>query len=416
MARFASHTLGCKANQFDTFTVEDQLMQLGYQKVAPHQNPDLLIINTCSVTHIAERKSRFEIRHAKRENPHSKIIVMGCYAELEKENLKTIMPEIDLVISQKEKLQVGDWALITPQNTGALDLLDSKIPVRFNLRIQDGCQLMCHYCSIPFSRGKHQSTPLDEVLNLANRLVHAGASELVLTGINIGAYGVDLKNSDNLIQVIQSLAKIQHLKRIRISSIELRYLTDNLLEAWFAEPKMCKHFHIPLQAGHTQTLQAMNRKYTLEDYANTLQKIRSINPNAAINTDIMPGFPGETDSIWEESLQNIRALNFSRIHVFPYSKRRNTPAFDRTDHIAPEIINARVDQLLQLGREHQALYAQQYLGKPLQVLIEEKLDDGTLTGFSENYIRCVLPEGSGQLGEIVDFVANSIEPKSLVLE
>lgn len=408
MPTYSSTTLGCKANQFDTFTVEDQLHDFGYQKVSPFSKPDLFIINTCSVTHVAERKSRLEIRKAKRMNPRSKVIVMGCYAELEKEKLYQTLPDIDLVVHQKDKFKIGDWEIIAPPNTQMQETAVSQnAPVRFNLKIQDGCQLMCHYCSIPFSRGKHQSTPLAEILKLAQRLVAQGTREIILTGINIGAYGIDLKEKQDLIQVIHELAQIPELTRIRISSIEPIYVTPQLLEAWAQEPKMCPHFHMPLQAGHTQTLKEMNRKYTFEKYLEKIKMIRQFYPQAAINADLMAGYPGETESIFEESFENIKNINFSRVHVFPYSKRTDTPAYQRNDHIAPEIIKHRVDRLIELGKAKQRQYAEQFIHHPLQVLIEEQLEDGSYSGLSENYIRCYLT-GNFQVGELVRWTPQKV--------
>lgn len=387
---FATLTLGCKVNQFDTFSIENQLNQLGYNAVDFEKPSTLSIINTCSVTHLAERKSRNLIRRRKKIDPHTKIIVTGCYAELEKDNLYKKVPEIDLVVLNKEKFNVLGWDLIEPQNTQIKEIENlSKLPVRFNLKIQDGCRLMCTYCSIPFSRGKHQSTPLAEIIKLTQEVTRRGVSEIILTGVNIGAYGEDLGytgNQNSLIAVLEALSQIEAVKRIRISSIELRYVTDDLIEYWMTNPKMMPHVHIPIQSANNKQLKEMSRKYTVEDYMITIEKFRKYNPLVAINTDIMTGFPGETDEDFAMTLENVKKINFSRLHVFSYSKRKGTPAFKRTDQVPDEKIIERTFTLNTLNKKAMHDYFLTFKEKPTTILIEQETSEYYL-GYNPYYAK-----------------------------
>jgi threonylcarbamoyladenosine tRNA methylthiotransferase MtaB len=387
---FATLTLGCKVNQFDTYSIENQLTQLGYTAVDFEKPSTLSIINTCSVTHMAERKSRNLIRRRKKLDPHTKIVVTGCYAELEKDNLYKKLPDIDLVVLNKEKLNVVAWDLIEPQNTQVQEIENlSALPVRFNLKIQDGCRLMCTYCSIPFSRGKHQSTPIDEVVKLAHQMTDRGVSEIILTGVNIGAYGEDLgyaTDQNPLIPVLEAIAQIEKVKRIRISSIELRYVTDDLIKYWMTQPKMMPHVHIPIQSANNKQLAEMRRGYTVEEYLEVIHKFRKYDPLVAINTDIMTGFPGETDEDFAMTLENVKKINFSRLHVFSYSKRKGTPAFKRTDQVAEEKIVERTFILNTLNKKLMHEYQKNFQAELKEILVEEETEQA-LIGYNPYYVK-----------------------------
>ncbi len=377
---FSTLTLGCKVNQFDTFSIENQLNQMGYTAVDFEKPSTLSIINTCSVTHMAERKSRNLIRRRKKLDPNTKIVVTGCYAELEKDNLYKKIPEIDLVVLQKEKFNVMGWDLIEPQNTQIQEVQNlSKLPVRFNIKIQDGCRLMCTYCSIPFSRGKHQATPLPEIIKLVHEVTGRGVSEIILTGVNIGAYGP-------LIPVLEAISQIEKVKRIRISSIELRYVTDDLIDYWMTNPKMMPHVHIPIQSANDKQLKEMGRKYTVTDYLNVVNKFRAHDPLVAVNTDLMTGFPGETDEDFAVTLENVKKINFSRLHVFSYSKRKGTPAFKRTDQVSEEKIVERTFILNTLNKKLMNDYQKNFKMNLNDLLIEEETEK-TYLGYNPYYVK-----------------------------
>jgi threonylcarbamoyladenosine tRNA methylthiotransferase MtaB len=377
---FSTLTLGCKVNQFDTFSIENQLNQMGYTAVDFEKPSTLSIINTCSVTHMAERKSRNLIRRRKKLDPNTKIVVTGCYAELEKDNLYKKIPEIDLVVLQKEKFNVMGWDLIEPQNTQIQEVQNlSKLPVRFNIKIQDGCRLMCTYCSIPFSRGKHQATPLPEIIKLVHEVTGRGVSEIILTGVNIGAYGP-------LIPVLEAISQIEKVKRIRISSIELRYVTDDLIDYWMTNPKMMPHVHIPIQSANDKQLKEMGRKYTVTDYLNVVNKFRAHDPLVAVNTDLMTGFPGETDEDFAVTLENVKKINFSRLHVFSYSKRKGTPAFKRTDQVSEEKIVERTFILNTLNKKLMNDYQKNFKMNLNDLLIEEETEKSYL-GYNPYYVK-----------------------------
>jgi threonylcarbamoyladenosine tRNA methylthiotransferase MtaB len=316
--------------------------------------------------------------------------VTGCYAELEKDNLYKKIPEIDLVVLQKEKFNVQGWDLIEPPNTQFQEIQNlSQLPVRFNLKIQDGCRLMCTYCSIPFSRGKHQSTPLEEIIRLTHEMTARGVSEIILTGVNIGAYGEDLNwksEKNSLIPVLEAVSQIEKVKRIRISSIELRYVTDDLIEYWMTNPKMMPHVHIPIQSANDKQLKEMGRKYTVADYRQVIEKFRKYNPLVAVNTDIMTGFPGETDEDFSLTLENVKNINFSRMHVFSYSKRKGTPAFKRTDQVAEEKIIERTFILNTLNKKLMNQYKKNFNVERQDLLIEEETEKAYI-GYNPYYVK-----------------------------
>lgn len=387
MQRIAFYTLGCKANQYQTEVIKSQVASHGSQVVDFHSEADVYIINTCTVTEDADRKSRQVIRRAIRQNPKAKVIVTGCYAKLAAEELKKTFPQITLT-----SFPPSPWKGVRAQ-------------VRSNLMIQDGCEHFCSYCIIPYARGKVKSKPREEIIDEANRLVKAGAREIVLTGINLGTYR---SNSDDLSSLLHHLSSIDNLYRIRLSSLEPMHLTKELIDAVAELPKVCKHLHIPLQSGDNGILKSMNRNYSRDDYLDLIDYIKTKMPECGITTDIMVGFPGEGEKEFQNTVDLINQIKFSRMHIFTYSKRKGTPAAEFPNQVADKTKKQRSKILHKLRTKYMTEFAQQYLNREVEILVEQKGE-----GLTSNYIRCFFndpQDSSGTLKKIfVKSVTNSGE-------
>lgn len=389
MEKIAFYTLGCRANQHQTFCLECQMSNDKCQKVPFSEIADTYVINTCTVTHDADRKSRQAIRRAIRQNPEAKIIVSGCYARLEGKELKEHFPSVDL--------------LLEPRISFSGSNLKSR--VRANLMIQDGCEHFCSYCIVPYARGKIKSKPLDQITEEAKQLVEAGAREIVLTGINLGTYNAA---DGNLSSVVHRLSSINPLYRIRISSLEPMYITKELIDVFAETPKVCRHLHIPLQSGDNEILKSMNRNYSRDDYLDLVHFIRNKIPDCGITTDIIVGFPGEGEKEFQNTLDLIRQIKFSRTHIFTFSKRKGTPAAEFPDQVGDKTKKHRSKILHDLRAKFMVEFAQKYLNREVEVLVEQKGE-----GLTSNYIRCFFDDpadSSGSLKNIlVRFVNNSGE-------
>ncbi len=384
MKKFACVTLGCRANQYQTFGLKCQMTNDKCQIVDFSEIADIYVINTCAVTADAGRKSRQAIRRALRQNPNAKIIVTGCYAKLEKAFIKKEFPQIEILES----------SFFCPPL--------SIVPrIRANLMIQDGCQHFCSYCIVPYARGKVKSKPIERVVLEAKRLVKAGAREIVLSGINLGTYGTD--NSSSLSAVLclpreesrGALSSIKELIRIRLSSIEPMYINKELIDTLANNPKACEHFHIPLQSGDNSILKRMNRGYTPDDYLEMVDYIRSKNPDCAITTDIIVGFPGEGEREFQNTVDLVNKIRFSRIHVFPYSRRKGTPAADFLDQVDPETKRKRSKILHELRTKYMMEFAGKYLKTEVEILVEQKGQ-----GLTSNYIRILYPGKENEIGKL----------------
>ncbi len=345
------------------------------------QPADIYVINTCTVTEDADRKSRQVIRRALRSA--KKVIVTGCYAKLQKESLLRLFPDIEFT-NVEETFRF-------PSN-GSLNT-SSTSRVRVNLMIQDGCEHYCSYCIVPLARGKVKSKPVEEVITEAGRLAAAGAREIILTGINLGAYQHDLR------KVIRRLSSIENLLRIRLSSIEPMYLTKELIDAVAETPKVCHHLHIPLQSGDNSILKAMNRSYTRDDYLELIHYIRKKMPDCGVTTDVIVGFPGEGDKEFQNTVDLINQIKFSRLHVFPYSKRKGTPAADLPNQVNAEIKKKRNHFLHEIRTNLMKEFAQQYLGEEVEILVEQKGE-----GLTPNYIRVLYSGNEAEVGSLIKVV------------
>jgi len=375
------YTLGCKANQYQTEILKSELGAADSRLAAFGERADLYVINTCTVTEDADRKSRQAIRRALRLC--QKVIVTGCYAKLNKDYLIKTFPEA-VIIDFPNHL-----------STHQPNHLSSR--VRVNLMIQDGCQHFCSYCIVPYARGKNRSKPVKEVINEAERLVDAGAREIVLTGINLGTYQY------NLPAVIKSLSGIRELLRIRLSSIEPMYLSRELIDCMAETPKVCHHLHVPLQSGDNKILKSMNRNYTGEDFLELINYIRSQIPDCGITTDIIVGFPGEGEEEFKNTVDLVDRIKFSRLHIFPYSKRSGTPAAELPGQVDVKNKKVRSEILQELRNKHMVEFANQYLGKEVEILVEQKGE-----GLASNYIRCFFNDASDLSGTLKNIFVQSV--------
>ena len=393
-------TLGCKVNQYESEAVEEIFEARGYKK--KEENADIYVINTCTVTNMSDRKSRQMISRARRDNPEAVIAVMGCYSQVKPEEVSQI-EGVDIVLGSRNKEEVVDLCEDVLQNKGAIDkvlslsetksiedleISNQEAMTRAYMKIQDGCNMYCSYCLIPYARGNISSRDMESIRNEAKRLSKNGYKEIVLTGIHVSSYGKDLKNGTSLIDVIEEVAKTDGIERIRLSSMEPRHITRDFLERMKATKKACDHFHLSLQSGSDDILKAMNRKYDTKIFKEKVDLIREVFPNAGLTTDIIVGFPTETDENHIETKKFIKDIKFAKTHLFKYSKRDGTKAATMKPEVDGNIKKERLKELEEIEQVNKREFLEKQIGKTLSVLFESKSDmDGYKSGYSTNYLR-----------------------------
>lgn len=422
--KVAFMTLGCKVNQFETETMEGLFKKAGYTIGKFDEPADAYVINTCSVTSLGDRKSRQIIRRAHRENPDAVIAVCGCYAQVAPEDIKAI-EGVSVVIGTKERARIVEYVEEAMrehrQIVGITDIMQARtfedIPLYDNpkrtrafLKIEDGCENFCSYCIIPYARGPVKSRQPQHICKEAEKLVAAGFREIVLTGIHLGAYGRDLPPSEfedgkarkiTLADACREVLAVPGLQRLRLGSLESLELSPELFELIRTDERFCAHLHLPLQAGSDQVLHDMNRHYDTAEFARLIENVEREVPGIAISTDIIVGFPGETEELFAESLRFVEKMNFSRMHVFPYSRRTGTPAARRTDQVPEPVKKERVHRMQALADRKAREFHEQFLGKTMRVLFETT-KDGVTDGLTDNYIRVYTDSdvASGALYEV----------------
>lgn len=412
MKTVAFHTLGCKVNTYESNAMLKIFNEAGYQEVDFKQVADVYVINTCTVTNTGDSKSRQMIRKAIRKNPKATICVVGCYSQTAPEEIEKIegvgvvlgtQYRSDVVKYVDEHLETGEMVIKVDNVMNLRKFEDLNIDrfknTRAFLKIQDGCNNFCTYCIIPYARGRVRSRQKESVLNQAQRLVDNGYVEIVLTGIHTAGYGEDLDDY-SFYELLVDLVKIKGLKRLRISSIETSQISDEIIDLIGSNEIIVDHLHVPLQAGSDATLKRMNRKYTTAEYLEKINKIRSYLPNIAFTTDVIVGFPGETDEEFEETYNFIKQVNYSELHVFPYSPRKNTPAAKMKDQVNDQIKHERANRLLQLSKELNHEFALKQIGKTLKVLFEKR-DGEYLIGHAGDYLKVKVKTADNLIGEIV---------------
>ena len=399
MTTFAIATLGCKVNTYESQGYESALLEKGYEQVSFKEKADVYIINTCAVTNTAGSKSRQKIHAAIALNPEALIAVVGCYAQTASEQLEQDA-NIDILLGSDGKSRLADMIeeglrKKRPQKLihdvrkvnvfEALPIHRFEHQTRAFLKIQDGCNQFCSYCIIPFARGAERSLPEDEVLAIARSLSESGHREIVLSGIHTGRYGNGINSS--LCQLMKRMVKeIPKLQRIRISSIEMNEITDELLEFIKGEEKIARHLHIPVQSANTTVLKNMNRPYTIAWFMERVDYIRSLIPDISISSDVITGFPQESEEQFQDILDNIARMRLSFLHVFPYSRRDHTAAAQMSGHLENKIKKERASRLANLSKQLYTAYKQNFIGKEVSVIFEEE-KDGKLIGHSSEYLE-----------------------------
>lgn len=421
-------TLGCKVNQYESEAVEEIFEARGYKK--KEENADIYVINTCTVTNMSDRKSRQMISRARRDNPEAVIAVMGCYSQVKPEEVSQI-EGVDIVLGSRNKEEVVDLCEDVLQNKGAIDkvlslsetktiedleISNQEAMTRAYMKIQDGCNMYCSYCLIPYARGNISSRDMESIKNEAKRLAKNGYKEIVLTGIHVSSYGKDLKNGTSLIDVIEEVAKTDGIERIRLSSMEPRHITREFLERMKATKKACDHFHLSLQSGSDDILKAMNRKYDTKIFKEKVDLIREVFPNAGLTTDIIVGFPTETDENHEETKNFVKDIKFAKTHLFKYSKRDGTKAATMKPEVDGNIKKERLKELEEIEQVNKREFLEKQIGKTLSVLFESKSDmDGYKSGYSTNYLRVNIKDEIDD-NEIRDCLITDIKNDELIGE
>lgn len=387
------YTLGCKVNAYESEYILSLFKEKGYTICDIESNPDICIINTCTVTNNSDKKDKKMINHIKNNNKNSIIIVCGCFVESNKDYN---FDGVDIIIGNYNKSKIVELTekfieerkqIIEKENIMRVpfeDMMIKSFPSRTRayVKIQDGCENYCSYCVIPFVRGRCRSKDKDKVLEEIKNLTDNGYKEIVLTGIHTGSYGIDLNIKFS--SLLEEILENKDLKHLRISSIEITELDDKFF-CLLKNEVLCNHLHIPLQSGSKNVLKNMNRKYTKEEFLDMVNKIRSVRPDISLTTDLIVGFPGETKEDFEETLEFLKLINFSKIHVFPYSKRNGTKAFRMENQIDEKTKKERVKEVLKLSDRSEREYFNKFIGKTLEVLIE-KYEDGYSYGHTSNYL------------------------------
>ena len=419
----AFHTLGCKLNFSETSSIRRSFESHGYTTVDFEDGADIYVLNTCSVTDFADRKCRYEVRRALKYAPDAKIVVVGCYAQLKPEEIASI-PGVDLVLGAAEKFNILNYVDTLTKTTGKgmvkageirevnsfQDAFSFGDRTRSFLKVQDGCDYKCTFCTIPKARGKSRSDTIENVVSNTEKIAALGVKEIVLTGVNIGDFGNGTEVIEGIrpqkealfIDLIKALDQVEGIERFRISSIEPNLLTDEIIRFVADSRRFMPHFHIPLQSGSDRILKAMQRRYLSSLYAGRVNYIRKVMPDCCIGVDVISGFPGETDADFEESYRFIQELDVSYLHVFTYSERANTPAAEMGDPVPVHIRRERNEMLRILSAKKKKMFADRFFGSSRKVLIEQGADPDFTTGFTDNYLKVKIPAATVMTESIAD--------------
>lgn len=395
--RVAYITLGCKLNFSETSTIKHSLEEAGTTTVSEKEGADIFVINTCSVTDVAEKKGRQTIRKIIHRNPGAYIVVVGCYAQLRAKEIMQI-EGVNLVLGANEKFNVEHFLKHEKQEPHSCDIF--KVAgfdlaysfgdrTRSFLKIQDGCDYFCTYCTIPWARGKSRSASIREVVDAAKKVAEKGIREIILTGVNTGDFGRN--TNETFTDLLYALDQTKEIERFRISSIEPNLLTDRIIQFVASSDRFMPHFHIPLQSGSNEVLRLMKRRYERELFAEKVHKIKSLRPDALIGVDVIAGMRGETEVFFEDARAFIETLDVSQLHVFPYSERQGTKALEIPGAVSQEEKHRRVNMLLDISERKLQDFYTRFIGTTRPVLFEDNNNDGLICGFTDNYIRVGIP-------------------------
>ena len=407
MKKVASCTLGCKVNQYETNAMEESFINSGYEIVNFEQKADIYVINTCTVTNMSDKKSRQMIRKAKQLNLNAIIVAVGCYAQVSKEELDKI-EEVDLILGNNEKKEIVKYVeeFQKEKIVHLEDVFDQEEFIDFGttlnmektravIKIQDGCDRFCSYCIIPYARGRVRSRKLDSVIEEVNSLAESGVKEIVLTGIHLASYGKDFKEDITLINLLEKINKIEGIERIRLGSLEPTIINEEFLSRLSRLEKICHHFHLSLQSGCDETLKRMNRKYTVAEFENVTKLLRNTYEDVILTTDIIVGFPGETEEEFNKTYEFLKNICFYKMHVFKYSRRKGTKAAVMENQVPPSVQEPRSKKLIELSNMNEDKYNRTYVGKTVEVLFEEQEGD-YIKGHTANYLVVKVKEANIQ--------------------
>jgi threonylcarbamoyladenosine tRNA methylthiotransferase MtaB len=422
--KIAFYTLGCKLNFAETSALSRQFIEAGCETVRFGTPSDIVVINSCSVTSMADKKCRQAISKAVKTSPDALIAVIGCYAQLRTEEIAAL-PGVDLVLGAKDKFDVLSRieAVLSGSTEKVYSCEIEKVSdfhcafsmaerTRAFLKIQDGCDYHCAYCTIPLARGESRNAPAEQIISEANGIVAGGAAEIVLTGVNIGDFGKS--TGESFFELLKALEKIPDLRRVRISSIEPNLLSEEILTLATYSTVIVPHFHIPLQSGSDKILGLMRRRYRREVFAGKVEEIRKRMPHACVGADVIVGFPGETEEDFEDTRTFLQALDLQYLHVFPYSERPNTPAAEMPGKVPVSIRELRCKSLIRLSEEKRAEFYKDHIGSTRDVLVEGRENNGMAGGFTDNYIKVEIPHSSGLTGKIVPVTLLEINSRGSV--
>lgn len=440
MKKAALHNLGCKVNAYETEAMQEILVNAGYEIVDFHEIADVYVINTCSVTNIADRKSRQMIHQAKKRNPNGVVVAAGCYVQTSEEKAK-LDPAIDVILGNNQKnlllskIEAAFAARESNENTTVeaifdinkertvfeeMQLSSTAEHTRAFIKVQDGCNQFCTYCIIPYARGRIRSRKIDDVIRELTNLANRGFKEVVLNGIHLSSYGVDLEEDITLIDLIREVHQIKGIERIRLGSLEPKIVTEKFAKELSKLYKICPHFHLSLQSGCDETLKRMNRKYTTMEYFRGCELLRKYFDHPAITTDVIVGFPGETEEEFAQTKAFLESVQFYEMHIFPYSRRKGTPADRMKDQVADQIKKERSHILLSLEKQMSKEYRDGYVGKTVEVLMEEPYEyEGKeyYVGYTKTYVKIAVFAKADYTNQIVSgTVTGYLQDEILLME
>jgi len=419
LKKAAFYTLGCKVNQYETEAMTESFENAGYEIVDYSEFADVYIINTCTVTNMGDRKSRQIIRRAREKNPEALVAVVGCYSQIAPGEVLEI-PEVSLVVGTDERSRMVELVEYAMEKEEKLNMVNDIMKVkefeemsiksyksrtRAFLKIQEGCDQYCTYCIIPYARGHIRSRKPDSIIAEVKELAENGFREIVLTGIHVASYGKDLGNT-SLIDIIEKVHEIDGIRRIRMSSVDPNVMTDGFIERLSRLPKICGHFHLSLQSGCDETLKRMNRKYTTGEYRRVVEKLREVFADVAITTDLIVGFPGETEEEFQKTVDFVEEIAFSGMHVFKYSQRSGTPAAKYENQVKPQVKDARSKVITAIAEKNEEKFKKAFIGRSKPVLYEQPFDGqkSLFEGLTDNYIRVVSESQEDIKGKIIETV------------
>ena len=424
--KVAFSTLGCRVNVYESEAMAEKFIREGYEVVDASEAADVYVINTCTVTNMGDKKSRQIISRARRLNENATVAVVGCYSQIAPKEVSEI-PGVDVVLGTRNKgdvvyyvnkardegkSQVHVEGVLKNKKFEELNIEEYQNKTRAFLKIQDGCNRFCTYCIIPYSRGSVCSKDPKKVLEEVNKLAEHGFKEIILSGIHTASYGLDLEGSVNLIDIIEEIEKVEGIERIRIGSIEPAFFTPEVIEKIKKFKKLCPHFHLSLQSGCDATLKRMNRRYTAKEYADSVNLLRETMPDVSITTDVIVGFPGETEEEFNETYEFLKNIKLTKTHVFKYSPRKGTKAADMQDQLDGSIKEKRSKLLIELSNKNEKEFIEKFIGKEMDALIEAEVKgkDGIYEGYTRNYIKVQVPCTCADVtGKIVDIEITEAE-------